>query len=95
MQALADYDTFVELEDDHETYIAKRRRHCYAFVHWFPRNRGSQLEWRNDSPIMDILPVHRIKSRFTPIHMREDNIIFEVLPIPRHIRLAASYEHDS
>jgi hypothetical protein len=95
MQEFAHFELFVELDASKEIYIAKRRTHCYAFVTWFPRNGNSELEWLTDTNGMDILPVHRIKSRFTPIHMHDgDTTIFEILPIPRRIRLAASYAHD-
>jgi hypothetical protein len=95
MQEIGHFDLFVELDASQETYIAKRRTHCYAFVTWFLPNGNSALEWQTTPTGMGILPVHRIKSRFTPIHMHPgDTTIFEILPIPRRIRLAASYAHD-
>jgi hypothetical protein len=95
MQALHLYDRFVELDIDDEVYIAKRRSHCYAFVNWFGRrHENSPREWLTNESTVGIIPVHRIKSRFTPVHIQADQTIFEILSIPRRIRLAASYAHD-
>jgi hypothetical protein len=90
-----DFELFVELDVCQETYITKPRTHAYAFVAWFGRNGDSTREWQNDHITMGILPVHRIKSRYTPVFMTQgDKTTFEILPIPRRIRLAASYVHD-
>jgi hypothetical protein len=45
MQEIAHSDLFVELDDTQETYVAKHRTHCYAFVTWFQRHGNSVLEW--------------------------------------------------
>jgi hypothetical protein len=86
--------TFVTLGPD-DTYIAKRRKHCYAIVNWFDRDPTiGSCAWMTNSTTPSIIPVHRIKSRFVPVHLHADKSTFHILPIPRRIHLAASYAHD-
>jgi hypothetical protein len=89
MQARVDFDRYVELDDGQYIYKAKRRSHCYAFLQWFKAKPGSVTEWLFEIEGMGIMPVHRIKSRFTQVSIR-DHEVFELLPIPRRIHLAAS-----
>jgi hypothetical protein len=99
------FDRYVELSQPdvdlrYEVYVAKPRVHCYAVVQWFWQVAHSSTEWCYDVEPVTIIPVHRFKSRFTPAPIDptrrfRGGEVFEILPIPRRIRLSSSYKFDS